>query len=330
MNKLLQLHAPSMIKGAETPANQLRQLISQIEINLGKIQISSTEELQDIPVLFDQTANLLDSLEESGANIDSEYARFDTVCAAYRKNGTQFIKALGGRDAYMRLKEGHAPEKERWWWYLDEYLDSQLRSRRNRTLRSMLITIGVFGALVLIYAIFLAPDKETREVIRYQSDAERALSDGEVESALAYLNQALAIRPADDRLLIQHGVVAQLNKDNVLAEESFSKAQQVIGDEVEFLVSRSQVYLTAGLPEYALQDAEQAILINPESAIAHYHKGLAANALGDPQTAFLSLEAAANYAHQEGKIELEGMSRIQIAYLSQNMRFPEPTSTPGD
>ena len=317
-----------MIKGAYTPATQLRQLINQIEIILGKLQISEVPELESIPTLFDQTAHLLDTLDESGANIASEYARFDTICATFRKNGNQYIKALGGRRAYVDLRERNTPDKNHWWWYLDEYLDQQLRNRQKKAFRSFLISIGVLAVLTGFYVVFLRPDKETRQVISFQSDAERAMAEGDPQSALEFLEQALVIRPDDDRLLILHGVAAQLTDNKVLAEESFEKARNVIGDEVNFLATRAQVYLAAGLPEYTLQDAEQAILIKPESAIAHYHKGLAANALGDTQTAFLSLEAAANFASKEGHIELEGMARIQMAYLSQNFVIPQPTQTP--
>jgi tetratricopeptide (TPR) repeat protein len=319
-----------MISSAETPANQLRQLLTQLEISLGKIRISSKEELLNIPVLFDQTADLLDSLEDNGANLDSEYARFDTVSALFRKSGPGYFKALNGRNAYIELRENTLPDKGCWWWFLDDYLDNQWRIRQKGNLRSFIIFAGVIGILAVIYAIFLAPDKETREVLRYQGDAERALSDGDYENALVYLDQALAIRPEDDRLLILQGVTAQIVENDNLAEYSFIKAQQVIGDEVEFLATRAQVYIAAGLPEYALQDSEQALIINPESAISHYQKGLAANALGDAQTAYLSLEEAAKYANQEGKIELEGMARIQMAYLTQNFVYPLPTSTPGE
>ena len=330
MDRELHQHASSLIRGAVTPASQLRELINQIEINLGRIQISDSVELQNLPILFDQTAALLDSLEEGGANIASEYTRFDTVCATYRKNGAQYIKALGGRTAYINMREQHSPEKDHWWWFLDKYLDDQMRIRQKKTMRSFLTTIGIIGALVLLYVVFLAPDKETREVIRHQSDAESALVEGTPAVALEFLEQALAIRPEDDRLLILYGVAAKLSDNNDIAEESFSKALTVMGDEVDFLSLRAQVYLAAGMPESALQNAEQAIEINHEIALPHYYKGLAANALGDSQTAYLELEAAANYAHQEGKIELEGMARIQMAYLTQNFGFPQSTATPSE
>jgi tetratricopeptide (TPR) repeat protein len=330
VSEKLQQQAPALIRGASTPAGQLRNLLSQIENNLGKLRISDASELSTLPELYDQAAMLLNELAESGAVIDSEYARFDTVCAEYRKNASQIIKSLGGRNAYMQLREKRQPEKALWWWYLDEYIDDQQRSRQRKLIRSFIIIAGILGVLAVIYVLFLAPDKETREFMNYENIAEQALAKGDTDTALSYVESALAIRPEDKQMLIFGGIAAQSAGNTLLAEKYFNKAKEVIGDEVEFLTSRAQLYLNANMPEYALEDAEKALELNPESAIAYYFKGIAANNLGDPSTAFTALENAAQYARQEGKVELEGMARIQLAYLSQQVSPYQPTATPGE
>ena len=217
-----------------------------------------------------------------------------------------------------------------WWWYIDEYVDEQYRIRQKKMIRSILNTIGIFGLISLIYIVFLAPDKATRERYSYQNDAEAALTAGTPEKALEFVEKALAISPDDDQLLILHGVAAKLTNRTELAETQFTKALDVIGNEVNFLATRSQVYLTSGMPELALEDAEDALNINPESAIAYYQKGLASNALGDTQSAFHALENAASFASAEGNIQLEGMSRIQLAYLSTTFSMPQSTATPAN
>jgi tetratricopeptide (TPR) repeat protein len=328
VDKQIQQHAASMISNAATPASQLRQVITKIEISLGKLQISTPSELLNLPVLFDQAADLIETLEGSGANIASECARFDTVSAEYRNKSGFFLKTIGGKNELVKLRNDFSPGKEHWWWYIDEFTDEQFRLRQKKIVHTLLITIGILGVLSLIYILFLRPDKATRERFTMQNNAERALADGTPEKALAYLEQALVLNPEDEDLLILYGVAAYLSGDMNLAESSFNNAKQIIGNESVFLISRSQVYLTNGLPELAFQDAEKALEINPESAIAHYQKGLAANALGDVQTAFTELEQAATFANKEGKVELEGMARIQMAYLSTNIGVSQPSITP--
>lgn len=330
VDRQLQQHAASRISSAVTPAGDLRQIINKIEISLGKINSSNADDLLNIPILFDQATHLLNTLEQNGANIAPEYARFDTVCAEYRNKSSRIIKAIGGRSPFKVVRQSRNPEKELWWWYIDEYVDEQYRIRQKKMIRSILNTIGIFGLISLIYIVFLAPDKATRERYSYQNDAEAALTAGTPEKALEFVEKALAISPDDDQLLILHGVAAKLTNRTELAETQFTKALDVIGNEVNFLATRSQVYLTSGMPELALEDAEDALNINPESAIAYYQKGLASNALGDTQSAFHALENAASFASAEGNIQLEGMSRIQLAYLSTTFSMPQSTATPAN
>ncbi len=332
MDRQLQQHAASRISSAETPASHLRNVLKELENSLGRIHRSNSTDLQNLPVLFDQAAHLLDALEESGANIAPEYARFDTVCAKYQNKSSKIIKAIGGRGALEMVRKPHNPEKDQWWWFIDEYIDEQYRVRQKKMIRSLLITIGIFGVLTLIYILFLAPDKETRDRFMYQNAAEQALAQGTPEKALEFVEQALVISPEDEHLLILYGVASKLTDRMERAETSFTKALDIIGDKVDFLASRSQVYLAAGMPELALNDADQALLLNPESAIASYQKGLATNALGDTRSALQALENAANYASEEGNVELEAIARIQMAYLSTTFNMPQLqlTPTPGN
>ncbi|MDF1513433.1 MAG: hypothetical protein P1S60_06450 [Anaerolineae bacterium] len=316
MEKPIQKHAASLIGSANTPAAELRLVLKELEIKLGKMQTSSDEELSAIPFLFDKAAELLDILEINGANITSEYGRFDTICATYRHKSQRFLKALGGQPALVQLRKPVNPAPEKWWWFIDEYIAEQTRFRNKKQFRSFIIFAAISGLLILVYAIFLAPDKATRERFRLEGEADQAIANGLPEQALIYLEQALEIDPDNASLLIEYGVIAQLNEKFDIAESSFNRAKALINNEEDYLTSRSQIYLQTGLPELALEDAEDAIAINPESAFAHYQKGVSANALGDRQTAFIAMEKAANFADQEGKIELEAMARIQMAYLT--------------
>ncbi len=330
VEKQLQKHAASKISNAVTPASHLRQIINEIEIGLGKISSRQVNTLRNIPVLFDQAAQLLDNLEQNGADIAPEFARFGTVSAEFRRKGSDFLKAIGGRKAFENIRQARKPEKELWWWYIDAYLDEQYVVRQKNLIRTFLLTIGTLGLITLIYILFLAPDEATRARYTLQSNAESALAQGMPEQALEMIEKGLAINPDDEHLLILYGVAAKLANRQDLADTQFARALDVIGDKVDFLTARSQVYLSARVPELALADAQEAIEINPTSAIAYYQKGLASNALGDSQSALQALENAASLAGSEDNIQLEGMARIQLAYITSMYTIPISTATPID
>lgn len=328
MHKEYQKHAASLISGAYTPANQLRQILNNIEIILGKIQIITVDESRSLPFLLDEATQLLEALDVDGANVASEKTRYASVCAEYKRKGSQILKAIGGRDELERMRNKVIPSPKHWWWYIDAYLDEKAQIRRKKTIRTSLIFAGLMTILVVLYLLFLAPDKATRERFIIENNAEQALAQGFYDDALEILEPAVSLYPGNPDLLMLYGVAAQLTNNTEIAEITFTQVRQILENDEDFYYTRAQIFLNAGLAEYAAEDAERILEINPESAIGYYQKGTAANALGDIRTAYLALENAAKYANKEGKIELEGMARIQLAYLSTTFTDSQPTETP--
>jgi tetratricopeptide (TPR) repeat protein len=312
-----------------TPADKVRELLRQLEAQVGKLEHSTQEEVLDIPLLFDETDRLLEALSESGADVQAERLRFESVAAQFRRKGATFLKKIGGPAQLRAARAPHDPEREQWWWYIDELRAEEQRGQRRRLLRGALIGAAVLTVLAVLYTLFLAPDPATREKFRHQQDAEQLAQQGQYAEALASVEQGLTYAPDDLELTVLKGVLEDLLGRTEQAAATFTRARELAEDRTDFLLTRSQTYHRAGALDKAMADVDEVLAQDPDSAYGHFYKGLIYEARGDLFEANDQYEIAAAKAQEADIAELEGLARVRIAQLMMRMMSPNlPGATP--
>lgn len=331
MDDKLKISIAAQIRSAKTPAEDLRETIKRLEAQIGKLSFGEQKEAVEILGLFDRADSLIKEIAERGGNLEAERARFNTVTQQFRRKGKIFVKRVGGAEAMHRLRQRYEPPTENWWWFIDQHLAEEARAQRKETLRIVAIAVVVLAMLTGLYQVFLAPDEITRERIRYEQRAERAITEGDATTALAEVNQALGLDPDNPDLLLLKGVILHTLDRQEEAEEAFEAAKRGISDQELFYSARAETYQRAGMPSEAREDAQAIIELDSTSAIGYFHLGSTNAALGNLVEATDNYERASELARADGNTELEGMARVQLANLMMMMMMPQqatPEPTP--
>ena len=319
----------SHIRHAQTPAEELRAILGQLEAGVGRLGVSGTERPAEILTQLDRATELLDALSQHGGNLAGEQARLHTITQQLYRKGKAFLSGIGGADTLRSLRAHTNPPPDNWWWTIDERLAADRQARRRRTIRTLGVAVVAVAALSLLYTLFLAPDEATRERYRHEQQAETALMQGDLELALSEVESALAHAPGNGELLILRGVVLQMAGRSDEAEQDFTAVRQTIESPETFYSTRAQAYLMAGAADRALEDTERMLELNPESALAYFQMGNVNATLGNLLEANRNYEEASRLAAAAGQSELEAMSRVQLANLMLMMSAPQlPETTP--
>lgn len=304
--------------------------LERIEVKVGKIGLNSAEQALSLLKDLDSASKKIQGLS-SGITRATLTTQLNASLAKLHKEASLFIRDLGGVDAFRKARAVTQPGPEAYWWFLDEYLTE----KRKVLLRRVSITGGaVLLALVVLgvlYQAFLAPDPKVAARYAHEQAAQENLIYGNLDEALVEVNECLKVAPDDPSLLIYKGVILEELGRQEEAEQSYSKARQELKEE-EFFLIRSQSYLAASQPEKALVDAQEAIMITPESVQGYLLKGQANEVLGDFFVAQEDYEKAFALANASDQHELSAIARMRLAMLIQSMNAqltsPEIYSTP--
>ncbi|HOU15150.1 MAG TPA: hypothetical protein PKZ84_18740 [Anaerolineae bacterium] len=310
-----------------TPSAQLRELLGQLEVHIGKLEHDSAEEARNIPALFDAADTVIAELKQADAPLSAELARFDTISASFRRKARTFLRKVGGIAALNTLREERHPEAAQWWWFIDQWVAEQSRGRRRRQLKSLLIAAAILVVLAGVYALFLRPDAATRERFQRQQMAEELARTGEYTAALDEVNAALVVAPDDVNLLAFKGVLQARLGLEAEATTTFAAAEAAAASREDFLLIRAQIYLTLDMTEVVLADAQAAIAANPQSARGYLYLAQANANLGNITEALNQYDEATRLADEAEDAELAALARVQKAYLYQQMLAP-PLTTP--
>ncbi len=299
-----------------TPADELRDKLQRVERLVGNLQGLGAEAVTLLQLL-DELQDLTVSLEAKGMDLRPERTRLDTVHNQLRSRAavlTREITAAGGLPALRRQR---APDRDRWWWYLDEFV----AERRRRRLRNWAITGVVILILLSIafvaYNRFLAPDPLTRQKIALLDEAEILIEQGDISAALEKYRAALALDPNDAKVLIWIGVLVQQQGQSKEAEETFAAARAQLGSEVDFLVARGMTYAQLNRLDAAQADAEAALTLDPNSVAAHLLLSGVYEAQGHIPEAIAELQLAVDLAQQAGDDALYVLAKTRLALLLQ-------------
>ncbi|MCX7683299.1 MAG: tetratricopeptide repeat protein [Anaerolineae bacterium] len=310
---------------AHTPADRVREALDKSEKILATLRGSGPKVLSLLH-LMDRAAASLAELEALGVDVRAEQVRFESVKGQLRNRKTRFL-----REAKTALLEERAlvqPERDRWWWFLDE----EVALERKQNLRRWAIRLAVAAVLLLIgwfiYDRFIAPPPEVRRAYHHSMNGEAYAEEGKLEEALAEFQAAAALTPEDPSPWLWVAVLSSELGHKERAEEAFARARSLYGSEYEFLLSRTMILLRLKRLEAALSDVEKAIALDPSSGRGYYTRSLVLLDMGDRLGAIADLEQASRLAHEAGDTHLEAMARAQMAMVMQMITLPSPEGTP--
>lgn len=311
-----------------TPADELRDLLDRAERRVVNLRGTGKDAVLLLDWL-DRIAVLAAQLEAEGADLRPERGRLETVEAKLRERAGQLVREAGA--AFQRARQEAEPTPDRWWWYVDEIA----AERRKQQLRRLgLMALGLAGVAVVIWFVFnvLFPvDPKIAAVQRLRGEADRALSQGDLEAALAAYEEASQIDPEDPALTIWVGVLQERLGRKEMAEEKYREAEVVAGDRVRFLLERARVYGFVGQLDEALADTDEVLALNPNSAEGYYLRATTLEAQGKMAEAIDAYQRASDLAENTSP-ELAALARIRLGYLLQRGALPTigppPTPTP--
>jgi tetratricopeptide (TPR) repeat protein len=309
-----------------TPADRLRQSLDEAEQFVVGIRGSGPQVLELLHLL-DQITDLVAELEVNGVDVRAECVRFETVQRQLRRHQDHLVVEAGS--AFQKERVAVQPDRSRWWWFLDEAVVQERRSRLQRMLAWSLVLVFLCVGAWLIYDRFIAPSPQMRQSLQRSAAGEEAIEEGDLQTALAEFEAAAAITPDDPALWVWKGVIHLELGELDEAQEAFDTARPLYDTEADFLVDRALTYLRVGDLDAASADIEQVITADPSSAIGTYVRANILAERGDYAAAVADLERAAELAQEAGDSQLEATARVQRAMLMQLWAGQLNTPTPG-
>ena len=303
-----------------SPAEELRSRLDELEAKIGRLGYGLGQEALTIPPLFDTVTEGLVAFQAEGHSMRAEEARLKTAAADLKRKAKVFLREVGGPETLKEARRSHQPDPTHWWWYLDKLVANERRAWLRRVL---LVVAGVVAALILLvtlYELFLAPDPATRERLKLQQNAESLAISGDLTGALAEVEQALAIAPDNPDLLLLKGGLQKNLGQSAEAEETFAAAEAALENREDFLLARGRTYLLLDQAQEALDDSQEAIALNPESAPGYMLLGRSHQMLENYMDAIFAYEQAGTLAEMQGNSRLAATARVNLGFLLQQQR----------
>jgi len=308
-----------------TRAEELREILQHLDLCLARLPEATPQTALEIPALFDQADQVLQELQAKGMNVAGEIGRIEGLSARFRKHLAIFVRRAGGSQALAAARQARQPSQDRWWWHADEILAAHRRQNTIRWLRNAGILAALLIVASLVYRKFLAPDPVIQASIGHQQRAESLLVGGELENALAEIDQALAYTPGEPDLLVTRGVILEALGLAQEAAETFEAAREKYALEDQFYTRRALTYLMLGAPERALADSDAALALDPDSAVSYLNKGQACEMLGDIQKAIENYQLADEAASRLDNPQLQAIARINLSNALQRISIATPS-----
>jgi tetratricopeptide (TPR) repeat protein len=313
-----------------TKAAEFRELLKTLETRIAKLAELNAETALEIPGLFDQLDDGMAELQDRGMNLSSELGQFETLSAQFKKKRALFLRRIGGPAVLQQARTGLQLKESHWWWYVDHSLAQESKQQTVRWLKILGITAAVLLVIILLYQQFLAPDPTVRASYGYRQNAENAILNGDYETALQEVENAITNTPDYPELYVLRGLLQDKLEQPEAASQSFETARGIFTTDDQFYNQRSAYYLMMGDAQSALADAQAALAVNPDSAYSYLYMAQAYELQGEKEKAIESYEQADAIAQKTENIQLQAIIRVSLSGAYQSISYPttEAVGTP--
>lgn len=249
-----------------TQVDVLRESLAQLEVGLAAPE-GMGQRAVELLHLLDAVHEELLGLREQGIDLRAESTRLDTIGDKLRGD---IARAFAGEVArsvgWEAVRASVTPDRDRWWWFLDELV----ASRRRSWLRRWLLRVGIVlltGALLMVaYERFLAPSPETQRKLSLMQRADQHIQVGDINEAIARYEEAATVDPTDPEVQLWLGVLYDDTGQRAAAIEAFRAARKSAPSLVQYFLLRSRVYLQLRMLDQAGSDILAALALDPRSS----------------------------------------------------------------
>lgn len=313
-----------------TPGDELRSILDRIESGIANLELG----LQTTPVELlqnmDRAWELITAMQSNGVALIAEKAQWEHISSLLRQKASLILRKTGGSAGLKKLRTPRNPNPSQWWWFLDEFVASQSKRSLLKVLRAVLIGAAVLLLLAFIYNRWFAPDPRLIAQMDAENNATELINQQQFDAALTEVEKGLSANPENSELLIIKAYVLQkLDRP----EQSAAITNTALGsfpEPARFYEARTQFYLTIGENDLALADVNQAITLDPQSAVAYLLKGQIYELQGKRIEAIDAYDIANNLATEQNLSQLIPVIRMRYGMLVQQIPMPtvDSTSTP--
>ncbi len=307
-----------------TPTDELRSLLERLERLLPSLR-GKGENAIDLLDWMDRIHELVPELQEGGADLRPELSRLGTVEATLQDKAGIMAREVGSKLAQARTEAKATPE--RWWWYVDDIARQRRIQQLGRAGMYGVVTIAIILFVLVGIPRIFPVDPAVVASQRFSHQAEAAMQEGDVETALAAYQSAVEALPDDPVYQIRVGVLSETMGDTARAEAAYVTARTLTDDDVKFYVLRSQAFLQTDNGEAALADADQAVAMDPDSVEGYFQRGSSLDMLGRLTEAIQAFQTASDLA-EDTNPQMAVLARVRMGYLIQSAPLYSPPETP--
>lgn len=295
------------------PINQsgrLRELIDQSEKALA---VLNSENARQLLLDVDQAYVLLDSLIASGADLRGEQNRLSTIDERVVKDAAKVVRSVGGRRAYILLRDTTAKEKSIRIWALDQQLDAN----RNSLLQRLGILIGIIAVILaagyIARPVLFPPDPVGDAV----AAATRSLQTNDIPGALAAVDSTLSQIPTSTDLLIWKGILLEKAGDLAGSKHYFELGLASVISDKDFYLDRAITYVRIGDSPHVISDMDILLAKYPDNAEAYYVRASGYEGVGKRAEAMADLAKSAELAQATGNDALYAQAKVRLGTMMQ-------------
>lgn len=300
------------------PADELRELLNTLEDRGPSLKVLNSTKALILLRDLDIVSDLFAQLEATGLNLLSEQSRFKAIQSHFKRNAALILKALGGPEALDEFRPSPPPSRERWWWYSHELVAAQQRRLAKQIATTVLVIVGMIGAIVLIFNTVLAPSPEAVARVEAENESMAAFEVGDYELAIAEVEEGLAVVPDDPTLLIIRGAFLEFLGNDNEAAQSLETARNNLNDPTTFHLTLAETYMKIG--QYIKAEDEARASIELDNTISSTWLILAQSLEGQGRLdeAVEAYEQAGDIALANGDSEIVVLVRLALSRVGFN------------
>jgi len=324
----VELQEPVVDEGIRN-AEDLRKVLREAEIAVADLRGMGPTHVLNLLHMLDAIEEAVPRLESNlGIDLKPERTRLQTIENMLRSRASRALREVG-KSQLIRHREEVGPSESAWWWYIDQLV----AERRRAAIRRWALRVSVVGAILLVaslvYQIVFAPSPEERALSERLSQGETSLLQGDLETALAEFQAALAVDPNDGETCLYVGAILQQLGREQEGAEYLQRGRDLIGNPAKYHASLALVYYRMALANLdtigmAESEALAALEADENLALAHFALASAYEVQGRVQEAIQEFERASDLSSDPS---LTVLARMRMGMLMQRPIQPQGSPT---